>query len=117
MKIFDKDGKWNFVDDNNVFVGFDSGQCCCEDFGYFFRHDLIYYVDGDIGDDADNSDLTPYNFDINFFEGNGGDFVVFKLVAQDKPDVYLYLYNFHNGYYSHGFEATVGGIKWQDGNI
>ena len=23
MKIFEKDGKINFVDDNNVFVGFD----------------------------------------------------------------------------------------------
>lgn len=24
MKYFDKDGKFNFVDENNVFVGFDS---------------------------------------------------------------------------------------------
>ena len=28
MKIFERDGKINFVDDNNVFVGFDYSRSC-----------------------------------------------------------------------------------------
>ncbi len=30
MKIFNKDRKINFVDDNNVLVGFDNESCCCD---------------------------------------------------------------------------------------
>ena len=39
MKIFIKDGKTNFVDDNNVFVGWDDQSiCCCEYAGWFFSY-------------------------------------------------------------------------------
>ena len=35
MKIFERDGKINFIDKNNVLVGFDYSRSCCEDFGWF----------------------------------------------------------------------------------
>ena len=39
MKIFNKTGNWenkvNFVDENNVVLGYDMEQCCCEDAGWF----------------------------------------------------------------------------------
>jgi hypothetical protein len=33
--IFEADYKINFVDKNNVFVGFDYSSNCCERFGYY----------------------------------------------------------------------------------
>jgi len=41
MRIFEKDGKINFVDENNVIVGFDYSACCCEQFGYIIADQMI----------------------------------------------------------------------------
>lgn len=30
MKFFERDSKFNWVDENNVLLGYDSGQNCCE---------------------------------------------------------------------------------------
>ena len=35
MKVFDRDGKVNFVDENNVILGYDMNQNCCEDADWF----------------------------------------------------------------------------------
>ena len=35
IKIFEKDGKTNFVDDRNLVVGYSTERDCCEDFGWF----------------------------------------------------------------------------------
>jgi hypothetical protein len=116
MKIFEKDGKYNFVDDNNVFVGFCSSQCCCEYFGYSITRE---YPEGS-GDDEDQSskiDLTSFNFDTEYFtkhhttknQGCEEYNVVFRLTNEDGEAIFLTLFNHHNGYYSHGFEVAVGG--------
>lgn len=34
IKFFEKDGRFNWVDSNNSFVGFNNKQKSCEDFGY-----------------------------------------------------------------------------------
>ncbi len=39
MKIFSTNewpAKTNFIDENNLVVGWDDGQSCCERVGYFF---------------------------------------------------------------------------------
>lgn len=117
MKIFDKDGKINFVDENNVLVGFDSVQWCCEDFGFYISElsQFECMEEGRIKVQT-NSPVDDYNFNPNFFETHS-EAVSFELVAQNKPNLYLFLYNFHNGYYSHGFTATVNGIRWEEGSI
>lgn len=112
MKIFDKDGKTNFVDENNVLVGYSNYQCCCEDFGYLFTRKI-----------PKNSDCSTaewlgeefYRFDPEFFQ-HSGDMVHFKLHHVDDVEdiVYLTLYNYHNGYYSHGFIFSVDGVVKQD---
>jgi len=121
MKIFDNDGKVNFVDENNVLVGFDSYQDCCESFGWFL--DSTPHEDGEIvGDLVDEKALDGYVFDTEYFVectsgGDEGNMAIFRLVsryadnttvwgksqAAANPPVYLHLYNHHNGYYSHGF--------------
>lgn len=116
IKIFEKietvkswENKVNFVDTNNVFVGYDMMQNCCESFGWEIcsdtkRENLVK-----------NPDLSDYVFDINFVELNDMSdpkwddiyiSVVFKMIAEGKDDLYLHLYNNHNGYYAHGFETS-----------
>lgn len=41
MKIFERDGKINFVDENNVLLGYDMSQDCCEHADWFIL-DTIY---------------------------------------------------------------------------
>ena len=123
MKRFEKFGGWdsklNFVDDNNVFVGFDYGHCCCESFGYYYAKDPNASKDNEIKLSEDQESM--YNFDPLFHEDvvsddnyydaqklTGGA-VAFKLINKSDVNdvVYLILYNHHNGYYSHGFEMKV----------
>jgi hypothetical protein len=40
MRIFETSDKINFVDNNDVFVGFSNYLRCCEVFGYFFSTDI-----------------------------------------------------------------------------
>lgn len=120
MKSFQNGYKINFVDDNNVLVGFDNESHCCENFGYF----LSRSVPTGIIESPDMSiDAEGFNFDVNFFkdavsrdEFDCGGMVVFRL-TKGSEEIFLSLYNSHNGYYSHGFEMEVGGVKIHDGNI
>jgi hypothetical protein len=70
--------------------------------------------------------VADYRFDPDYFEDviparskygsnvlDEGGMVRFRLVAEGKPDLYLHLFNSHNGYYSHGF--NVEGIPGADG--
>ena len=108
MKIFNKNGKINYVDENNVVVGFDDTSCCCEVYGSYFTYDVEYSQESEECEISEKT-LDEYNFDPTYFldgyddERGGGGFVQFKTIHETLPDVYLILYNFHNGYYSHGF--------------
>jgi hypothetical protein len=120
FKIFEKDGKINFVDDKNVLVGFDYQQSCCESFGYFISElepvnvETINFDHEPIGGDynvinCSEFDFSGYNFDTNYYSGGvGNDSVIFKITNNEKP-LYLCLYNHHNGYYGHGFHMEHSG--------
>ena len=69
-----------------------------------------------------------YEFDPAFFEeheggdryyGGGDRYAVFKIVPRSGggDPKYLHIYNWHNGYYSHGFEMKVGGEATQVGSL
>ena len=118
MKIFERDGKINFVDGNNVFVGFDYESCCCENFGWFVADSPC-----DMTSDAPKKlkSIRNYSFDVNYFaekchyvEGDEfecGGMVIFRLINKKGKERFLHLYNSHNGYYSHGFEIAVNGSE------
>lgn len=120
MKIFNRDRKINFVDDANVLVGFDYESCCCENFGYFLSRKIPTKIE----EGAENIDTEGFNFDVKFFEEvtpaeeyfDCGGMVVFRLVKGDE-EIFLSLYNSHNGYYSHGFEMTIGGTQIYSGSL
>jgi hypothetical protein len=127
MKIFTSDGgyfeKVNFVDGNNVLVGYDMSQSCCENADW-----TILPVPATAPDPAPNPlpDLEPYYFDIETPPVKGsiagdlldsGDCISFKLVAEDLLPLWLTLFNAHNGYYSHGFTQSVGGRLALEGSL
>lgn len=106
MKYFEKDGHYNFVDDNNRFVGFDSSQHCCESFGWMLSREIPDLLDKLEHNEFNGIDAEKMQFDPEFFHDNGC-VVTFRLV--DGEDVaYLTIFNDHNGYYSHGFEFKDG---------
>jgi len=129
MKILDQHEKWsdkvNFVDVNNVFVGYNLSQDCCEHADWFIsdkQESEARYEENE--EERKVPDVTSYNFDKEYFETvqvggefDGGGMVRFRLVAEDKPDLYLHLYNIHNGYYSHGFEFKINDTVIQSGSI
>jgi hypothetical protein len=107
-------GKVNFIDSNNVILGYDLGQSCCE---YAFwtisekpdGRDPIHKGDDDAMQEIE---LDGYCFDPQFCEresaGVDGGVAIFKLLGRQYgtsklPELFLRLENHHNGYYSHGF--------------
>ena len=132
MEIFNKkanfEKKVNFVDENNVFVGYDLGQHCCEDADWFIDYSISSNIENERESDTPLVNVArlvkDYVFDASFFKEiterddlHDGAMAVFKLVSSSKEDLYLHLYNIHNGYYSHGFEVKVKGETVRDGII
>ena len=122
MKKFDKDGKINFVDDNNVFVGYDMQQDCCENADWFIsdKEESDVYDSNYNRIEQRDYDIERYNFDKDYFEEiscpqlDEGGMVRFKLVSNDGLPLYRHLYNSHNGYYGHGFTMSIGGVVVKD---
>src|SRR5687768_13250084 len=110
MKIFDKKEGWgtkvNFVDENNVVLGYDMDQSCCEHADWFITdkpQDTIVNRGEEI------PDLTGWTFDVDYFQSienhnelDCGEMAVFRIVNGDQ-EKFIHLFNCHNGYYSHGF--------------
>ena len=122
MKKFERNSKLNFVDENNVFLGFDYGQSCCEDFGHRILAEQPL-TDGqkiiDPQPSLEDFDLDPYVFDTQFLvsmdnsDCEGGGEAIFRIVRKDDPadQKFIVLYNYHNGYYSHGFNFVRPGME------
>ena len=128
--------KINFVDKNNVIVGFDNEKFCCENFGYFFSERIEIDDNGkslfgfDPDDIAKHTEMyyEDFVFDTDFIKQirvkdqdsyDNINVVIFKLIDEDDKEniAYLHLYNVHNGYYSHGFSLDVGGVKIIKGGV
>ena len=127
MEFFDRDGKFNWVDENNVYLGYDNHQDCCEWADWYLAEEC--QQNPDIGYDTDANlpqelDWENWVFDTNFFyqgtpvELEAGGLAVFKLLRKkpklgDNPTaMYLHIFNSHNGYYGHGFEFKIPESNW-----
>ena len=121
VKFFDRKGKFNWVDENNVVVGFDSSSLCCESFGYFYSK-VSNPTEAERIDEMTARQLEDYHFDTSFFEdgdvgGDVGGTATFKMVNSDGEALYLTVHNSHNGYYSHGFDMFQNGLKIHAGDL
>lgn len=115
MKIFCRESKINFVDDNNVFVGFDYERGCCEQFDASIRE--LPKLNANIVCGIETKDgceeYPGFNFDTSYScvpndendELECGGSVAFRL-TNGQEEIFLVLKNAHNGYYSHGFDMT-----------
>jgi len=110
MKIFETGQKINFVDDNNVFVGYDLGQDCCEYADWFISYKEA--VEPEFNG-LKTLEFDGWCFDTTYFKKladapglDEGGIAIFRLVFEDK-ELFLHLFNCHNGYYAHGFMFGV----------
>ena len=121
IKVFEVGSKLNVIDDTNNLVGFDTDDACCAHGGWFISPEKIT-TDLENHDMKAPKEYPDYSFDTSFFDEvkdadiDDGGLVLFKMIADGKPDLYLHLYNSHNGYYSKGFEASFGEIKDKSDN-
>lgn len=120
MKIFLRDpDSWgeriNFVDENNVFLGYSLSQDCCEHADWFIDDtawqtripdDLKKYQKTE-GYDGWVFDTSFYMLTENSGEFDEGGMAIFK-IKKDRAEKFIHIFNSHNGYYGHGFEFTIG---------
>ena len=100
---------YNFVDENDNFVGFDDRQICCEDWGVCLTYNEDWEDSDNLDDDSVEfiEDHSDYVFDTSY---KGANYGIFRLTREGSKDLFLHLYNRHNGYYAHGFEFVVDGV-------
>jgi hypothetical protein len=112
MKVFERDASVNFVDENNVVLGYSMDQCCCENADWF----IADTPQEDLGPRGELPDLEGFVFDTEFFkEVNGGHFddggmAIFRIV-KGSAEKFIHIFNCQNGYYSHGFNFAIEGGK------
>ena len=132
MKIFNKAKPWtskvNFVDDNNLILGYDLDQNCCEHASWFFSNEIKEFSRKeaeDLENSRDNSTIIvmeDWNFDKTFHQKikvrwiDSGEMIAFRIV-KDSEEKFIILYNSHNGYYSHGFQFKENNSEIISGNL
>ena len=111
MRLFERTSEsgWgnrlNLIDENNVFVGYDYEQDCCEDFGYKFETSKRNIIE-------EKPDLNGAFFTLNHKKlkstddyYDDGDYEYgFEIKLANGELIWFVIYNYHNGYYSHGFD-------------
>jgi hypothetical protein len=113
VKIFENMwDKVNFVDENNVFLGYDLSQQCCEKAGWFLAHSPQETIPEETGGEFD---LDGFTFDTDFFK-EIYDLAIFRIVKKDE-ECFIHLFNTHDGYYSHGFKFTCGNTVIKDSKL
>ena len=108
--------KVNFIDSNNIILGYDLSQSCCENATWAIgpNKDGSDSIHSGSDEESEEFEMDGYRFDPDFSEVNedsyeepGGAYALFKLIHQAygarKPPLYVRLENCHNGYYGHGF--------------
>jgi hypothetical protein len=109
--------RWNFVDDNNVILGYCAEQNCCERFGFKILAEGVEVADDQTDIEAINAVIEGFEFDPAFHKvvkavDEDSDQCVgaaeFRATRIDDREIVIYLFNYHNGYYSHGFYFSKG---------
>ena len=116
MKIFNNfEDRVNFVDENNLMVGYIMNRQCCEDFGWrLYSEKMKVVCDSNSATPKAAFELDGYFFDKEYgYSKDGADgglvgSIMFKMTNPKGNVRYLELYNYHEGYYTHGFSSFAG---------
>jgi hypothetical protein len=112
-------GRTNFVDENNVVLGWESASICCENHHWAVRTAMTdgqVVVQSQHGNEEVIVDLDGWVFDPTFVKHerwsqeddvNSTYVVWFKIVNKEGVENFILLQNTQNGYYSHGFKLEV----------
>ena len=111
----------NFIDENDVYIGYDMGKDSCKDddwFGWFISDSINKES---IPEDRQNdSNINDFVFDPLFFmevENTSlleeGKMAIFRLTSGES-EKYLHLFNVHNGYYCHDIVVKHSGETVKD---
>jgi hypothetical protein len=120
MKIFINNEIWNekvnFVDENNVLLGYSMSQNCCEDADWFIDDKPWMTRTPDNRQDYQKTEgYDGWVFDTTYYQliedkediFDCGGMAIFK-ITKDGKEKFIHIFNHHNGYYSHGFEFKAG---------
>lgn len=111
MKCFDpNNSRWeskvNYVDVNNRLVGFDMDSSWRE----YFGHGVFAALPVDSAELTSpvEADIEPYSFadeepTLITDRYNEGGTLCFRICADKLPDLWVCIWNHHNGHYGHGF--------------
>lgn len=94
-------------DGSTVKIGIESGQCCCENWGYLVSEDDLSDFIGatitevEVVDEALDASKVP-----ELYEGSS----MFINVETTKGKFQVVAYNEHNGYYSHNAVVVINGV-------
>lgn len=119
MLIKEEATKVNFIDKNDLFVGYDTNQGCCEHAGWFVSNQQEKFT-YDIEEGIRGYNLEDYHFkpvtverveDTDKYPSlDEGDMVIFTLINDAGDILYLHIFNSHNGYYGHEVLTNVPNV-------
>ena len=128
MIILETDDKVNFVDQNNVLLGYSLMQNRCGHADWFINEQALEKCPIEIKDLKGINGLSDYNFDVKYFKRieesedysdiyrnlECGGMVIFR-ITEGVNEKFIHIFNSHNGYYSHGFEFKEGNECLKEG--
>ena len=112
MLIKEEITKTNFIDENDLYVGFDTCQECCEYAGWFISDAHESYIGGAGKGPRTTEGVRDFDVEGYVLEGvlpseiesdylEDGNHLEFRLIKEGSKDLFLNIFNSHNGYYSH----------------
>jgi len=128
MHIFNSTKDWpdkvNFVDDNNVALGYNMEEHCSGWPDWFIADEPTAWPVRRV----DTPDGTPavmpgWNFDISYIKEvelgvfDGGGMRIFRITNAEGAEKFLHIFNEHNGCYGCGFDFKVGETVIKEGGL
>ena len=111
----------NFVDESNVYLGYDMNQSCCEYADWFIADTPQEKYPDNITAYQKADGLDGFVFDKDFFKETDGEecfdagrMAIFR-ISDGVSEKFIHIFNSHNGYYGHGFNFAIDGKTLQDG--
>lgn len=109
MIVVDNGMSVNFIDENDIFLGFSLEGQCCEQYGWYISNKSRPFADDDYEKHLadclyvkDKTCLEGYTFKPKSFKlANSSAYA--KIRHPTKPDLLVVVFNEHNGYYSHSY--------------